>query len=53
MAGNDEALKIDDCDCDGEGCEYCTCRDCGKLLQVGEEDKCQYCIEREEENGCD
>ena len=49
MAGMDENLKVDDCDCNGEGCEECTCCDCGKWLYVGEEDKCQYCIEREED----
>ena len=41
--------KKDSCEyCDGEGCEECTCRDCGKPLYVGEEDKCEYCIEQEE-----
>jgi len=41
--------KINSCDCNDEGCKKCTCEDCGDLLVVGEETKCNICISEEEE----
>lgn len=36
-----------ECDCNGEGCEKCTCENCGDWLFKWEETKCQDCIDME------
>jgi len=41
-------LKTDECDCHGVGCEKCTCEDCGRYLAIGEDQKCEDCIEMED-----
>ncbi len=43
-------FKYEKCDCGGYGCEKCTCCDCGEWLETGEEDKCNDCIEKEEDD---
>jgi hypothetical protein len=33
--------------CNGEGCEECTCRECGDFLEVGQgEGTCQDCLDK-------
>lgn len=40
------------CECNDEGCELCTCADCGNWLECCEGDVCEACLDAyDEEHG--
>jgi hypothetical protein len=38
--------KSSNCDCQGTGCERCTCGDCGEWLESSEHDVCDKCLDK-------
>ena len=50
MSRRPKYYKSDKCECDGEGCETCTCADCGEWLEYHESSVCEECLDKFDED---